>query len=246
MPHLTLQFRRGTASQWATANPILAIAEMGIETDTNNFKIGDGTSQWNSLQYGGIVGPTGPTGPTGSTGDMGVTGPTGATINIVNPNANYLLYSDGSTTNIDTSESLLIGVDGSLIVNSNISLASGGVLQSSIFRASTNTGWQADQSWSLNPITDTIIFDMENFSTGEYWANIGTGIDGQNLKVIYYNGSSSNVCNVSANFGTRMLGTGSGLLSTIYFKNTGESAQLIYMANENIWQIINTGATVIY
>lgn len=53
------QFRRGTASLWASSNPILLSGELGLETDTAKFKIGDGTSAWNSLPYGGIKGDTG-------------------------------------------------------------------------------------------------------------------------------------------------------------------------------------------
>jgi collagen type VII alpha len=82
MPNIQLQFRRGTAAQWAAANPTLASGEMGIETDTSKFKVGNGSTAWNSLPYGGIQGPTGPTGPTGNTGPMGVPGSatnTGAT-----------------------------------------------------------------------------------------------------------------------------------------------------------------------
>ena len=77
MPYVQLQFRRSTATQWAGANPLLAIAEMGIETDTKLFKIGDGVNRWNALPYGGLQGATGPTGPTGATGSTGATGPTG-------------------------------------------------------------------------------------------------------------------------------------------------------------------------
>ena len=46
-----IQFRRGTASQWTTANPTLAQGEMGLETDTNKIKIGDGSTAWTSLAY---------------------------------------------------------------------------------------------------------------------------------------------------------------------------------------------------
>jgi len=53
---IQIQFRRGTASEWTSANPILAVGEMGIETDTNLFKIGNGNTAWNSLAYGGIQG----------------------------------------------------------------------------------------------------------------------------------------------------------------------------------------------
>jgi hypothetical protein len=52
MPALeTIRLRRGTAAQWTTANPVLAQGEPGHETDTGNFKIGDGTTAWSSLPY---------------------------------------------------------------------------------------------------------------------------------------------------------------------------------------------------
>lgn len=51
------QFRRGTAAAWTSANPVLAAGELGLETDTSQFKIGDGTTVWTLLPYGGIVGP---------------------------------------------------------------------------------------------------------------------------------------------------------------------------------------------
>ena len=46
-----MQQRRGTALQWTTADPILNVGEIGYETDTNKFKIGDGASDWSELQY---------------------------------------------------------------------------------------------------------------------------------------------------------------------------------------------------
>ena len=49
---MLIQPRRGTADQWTSANPILAVAEMGYETDTQKFKYGDGLSTWNELDYG--------------------------------------------------------------------------------------------------------------------------------------------------------------------------------------------------
>lgn len=44
-----MQQRRGTAAQWTAANPILAAGEIGFETDTNQFKIGDGVNAWSAL-----------------------------------------------------------------------------------------------------------------------------------------------------------------------------------------------------
>ena len=46
-----IQVRRGTASQWTSANPVLAAGEWGLETDTLKTKIGDGTTAWASLAY---------------------------------------------------------------------------------------------------------------------------------------------------------------------------------------------------
>ena len=50
-----MQQRRGTAAQWISTNsgngPILNAGEIGYETDTNKFKIGDGTNHWLNLDY---------------------------------------------------------------------------------------------------------------------------------------------------------------------------------------------------
>ena len=69
---IQIQFRRGTATEWSAVNPILALAEMGIETDTNLFKIGNGALRWNQLDYGGVRGYTGSTGYVGSIGSIAV------------------------------------------------------------------------------------------------------------------------------------------------------------------------------
>lgn len=47
----TIKFRRGTASQWTTADPVLASGEPGFETDTGRQKVGDGTTAWADLPY---------------------------------------------------------------------------------------------------------------------------------------------------------------------------------------------------
>jgi hypothetical protein len=52
MPVVTqVQVRRGTASQWTSANPTLASGEWGFETDTLKTKIGNGSTAWNLLAY---------------------------------------------------------------------------------------------------------------------------------------------------------------------------------------------------
>jgi hypothetical protein len=51
MSTVRIQVRRGTASQWTSVNPILAAGEMGVESDTNLFKFGNGSSTWTALAY---------------------------------------------------------------------------------------------------------------------------------------------------------------------------------------------------
>jgi len=46
-----IQTRNGTAAQWTSANPTLMVGEIGAETDTGRFKIGNGSTAWNSLTY---------------------------------------------------------------------------------------------------------------------------------------------------------------------------------------------------
>lgn len=46
-----VRIRRDLASVWASANPVLAAAELGYETNTGRIKAGDGITLWNALDY---------------------------------------------------------------------------------------------------------------------------------------------------------------------------------------------------
>ena len=46
-----IQLRRDLASNWTSANTLLAEGEIGYETNTGKLKIGDGVNTWNSLAY---------------------------------------------------------------------------------------------------------------------------------------------------------------------------------------------------
>lgn len=48
-----IQLRRDTSTTWTSVNPILAAGEIGFETNTGKYKIGNGTSPWSSLYYAG-------------------------------------------------------------------------------------------------------------------------------------------------------------------------------------------------
>jgi hypothetical protein len=46
-----IQLRNDSTLAWEAENPILAQAEIGVNTTTGQFKIGDGTSTWEELEY---------------------------------------------------------------------------------------------------------------------------------------------------------------------------------------------------
>lgn len=55
---MLIRIRRGPAAEWAAANPVLQDGELGLETDTRAFKVGNGTSVWTALTAVGGGGGT--------------------------------------------------------------------------------------------------------------------------------------------------------------------------------------------
>ena len=52
MPRNTnINFRKGTSTEWSTINPTLDIGEPGYDTTNKKLKIGDGSTNWNSLAF---------------------------------------------------------------------------------------------------------------------------------------------------------------------------------------------------
>jgi hypothetical protein len=94
-----IQFRRGTTQEWITSNPILAPGELGLETDTGKFKIGNGTLPWESLSYGGLVGASGPSGPTGPVSRYV------ATLNNSSDSSTYYITMSSGVGNVDLKNS---------------------------------------------------------------------------------------------------------------------------------------------
>jgi hypothetical protein len=50
-----IQMRRGTTAQWSSANPTLASGEVGVDTSLTKFKVGNGSTAWNSLGYASLT-----------------------------------------------------------------------------------------------------------------------------------------------------------------------------------------------
>jgi hypothetical protein len=90
MPNIQLQFRRGANTEWASANPTLAAGELGLETGTGQFKVGNGSTAWNSLGYGGLTGSQGAQGnPAGLVGKQTIFIPASAMTASVSNGAAY-------------------------------------------------------------------------------------------------------------------------------------------------------------
>jgi hypothetical protein len=130
-----IQIRRGTATQWTSANPTLAAGEFGYESDTGKFKIGNGSTAWTSLSYQGAGTVTSITAGTGLSGgtitssgtiaiDSTVATLTG-TQTLTNKTATGLIYTQtlltpSFTTNAYT---LVLGDQGDILLASNGSTA---------------------------------------------------------------------------------------------------------------------------
>lgn len=50
-PEVKLKLRRGTSTEWSTRNPILSAGEPGLNLTNGWFKLGNGTTRWNDLDY---------------------------------------------------------------------------------------------------------------------------------------------------------------------------------------------------
>ena len=49
--HLRTTNPTNTAAGWQVINPVLLQGEIGFESDTKKFKVGNGSAPWNDLPY---------------------------------------------------------------------------------------------------------------------------------------------------------------------------------------------------
>lgn len=83
-----IRTRRDTAANWITTDPILASGEMGLETDTNLFKFGNGTAAWTALGYSSSSRTT-----QVAKNDTGASAPKGSVVYISGANGANALFS---------------------------------------------------------------------------------------------------------------------------------------------------------
>jgi hypothetical protein len=113
-----IQLRRDTAADWTSNNPTLAAGEFGWESDSNRFKIGDGSAAWASLSYADTLKTLGDILVNGSTisapsnGDLTLTTSGTGNINLGEFIVNGTTLSSSDSSSININEGLI--VDGAL------------------------------------------------------------------------------------------------------------------------------------
>ncbi len=134
-----IQLRRDTASNWTSNNPTLAAGEFAIETDTDKYKIGDGSTAWTSLGYSSL-----PSNAVTTAGGVTITGTmthgadgTGADVRFNSGTAGdyamwdaseekLILEGTNNATVLDVTDGNVVIADGTLSVSGAIT-ATGGV-----------------------------------------------------------------------------------------------------------------------
>ena len=121
-----IQLRRDTAANWTSANPTLSSGELGYETDTGKFKIGNAAgTAWTSLSYAAVTAygdlsgtPSAYTLPTATTSVLGGVKVDGTTVTI----ASGIISASASSYTLPTATTSVLGgvkVDGTSITISS-------------------------------------------------------------------------------------------------------------------------------
>jgi hypothetical protein len=106
MPRQTnLQVRRDTAANWTSTNPTLASGEIGFETNTLKFKVGNGSTAWTSLKYSqdaSLLNGTASITALSTTGDINTAGKLNVTASAGDEGGEIFLAKSVTNTSINT------------------------------------------------------------------------------------------------------------------------------------------------
>lgn len=130
-----------------------------------------------------------------------------------------------------------------VITSTNVDIS--GYMKNSIYRISSNGSYAPATNWNIPFSSDTILFDfVQSNTTGTYYSNITTGVDGQKLNIIF-NNSGNKIISAVVDFGTNNLLCGTGTATKLTFNTSGQSSMLVYLGDAiGKWQILNTGCSV--
>ena len=182
-----IQQRIDTASNWTTANPTLLAGEVGWESDTKKYKIGDGSTAWASLTYApGSGGYTAGTGVSISASNVitasavalttvQTAGSQSAMLSLTTQEGDVVVRSDENKSYVRNSGTagsmadftlLATPTDAVLSVNGNTGAITADQLAAAIESASdSNTFTDADHTKLNSALTTSDLLDEDNFAT---------------------------------------------------------------------------------
>lgn len=185
--------RRDTATNWTNANPTLLVGEIAYETDTGRFKVGTGSTAWNSLAYAAAGAGT------------------GKATTATPPNQNTAVGSDALGVTGDANRNTAVGYqagysigggcDNTLVGRNAGRLITGGAGNASGFD-NTCIGSNAGQSITIGH-TNTLI----GSAAGRDLTSSGNTIVGQSAALVTTTGTTNTAVGANA---LRNNGTGNG------------------------------------
>jgi uncharacterized protein YjbI with pentapeptide repeats len=146
-----IQVRRGSSSNWTTTNPVLSEGEIGFETDSGKFKIGNGSSVWSSLDYFG--------------GEVDLSG----YLTLSSASTTYLTQASASTTYLTQASASTTYLTQASASNTYLTQASASTTYLTQASASNTYLTQASASTSYKSKTTTVVAEK----TGAYTVAIG-------------------------------------------------------------------------
>ncbi len=217
--------RRDTATNWTSTNPTLGAGELGFETDTLKFKVGDGSTAWTSLKYsqdasllsGAAVFTT-----VNTSGDVIVGG--NLTVN-------------GTTTAIN---STTINVDDKNIVLGNNASSSNTTADGGGITIEATTGGDKTWTWVNSTLAWTSSEDI-NIASGKVYEIDGTTVL-SSTQVLGYSVASANTASAivardsSGNFSAGTITaslTGVASLASNLTGGTANKGEILYMSGVN-------------
>ena len=116
-----IQIRRDTATNWSSANTVLAQGEMALETDTGKLKVGNGTTAWGALDYS--------LDPAGATGRVTGVDASNVSTKLFSPTANVVLEAGTGATVVS---------NGNMTVNGSFDASDMGTFVGSVINDNTS------------------------------------------------------------------------------------------------------------